>query len=268
MRALLRADLHPGDYFQQLWEDDKAYAEAVVKLFKQIGYSKIKVDTDVLQDEKIKNIIVDMPDEVTEEETRRLIMLAYTSRGQSYFIVSGINPTRLHIRIKGGLFGETKKACQEIYRNALREEKRARSRIRRQLFRNRQEDTPYITLEEKIDVFEPAKRSPTIEGHIIRSATVETFRERTYEFLLMILTLGFSVILFFFTPTIVAPWLLGITNSLTSRFALIFTQAYIQGALERVFSATLVTSMVTAIGILFRILQLRRLKPIKWDTIP
>ena len=99
-------------------------------------------------------------------------------------------------------------------------------------------------------------------GEIIESASVEGLRQSKYDLVLIAFTLLGSIGLFFGSP-LLAPVLysllswLGITE---------YDALYIQGALERTYSAFIVSFFVASLGILTKIFDLQKSKPIKWDT--
>lgn len=264
MRALVRADLLPSDYWEDLWTTNVIeYDKEVVQLFTDLGFGPVKVGQEtLLQDKAVQEIIVDIPDHVREQETSHLVMLGYISEGQAYFIVSSINPTVLHIRVRGRLFGRLARACAELNRNVNTLVKR-----RSQRFKNVVGDRTVgkagamLKLRSEIEVMEPGKEQHTILGHIIDSAAQEVLRQSTNEKWLVLFTFIAAVGLFVLTPSIAPP----ISRALNA-LGMHFEVSYIQGALERTYSAFLVTLTVTLVGLGIRIFDVRRQKPIRWTA--
>jgi len=267
MRALIRADLHPSLNFQQLWSDRNAYNEQVVRLFLEMGYAAVKTgQVDLEKDATVEELIKDIPPDIKEQETGHLIMLGYTSEGQSHFLVTGVNPTEVHIRVKGRLYGRLRRACVDIYKNAERLKKRRQKRKSLLLLKNDSKGiliTPYLILRKTIEVMEPLRDHPTIRGEIIESALSEVVKDNRNEVVLIIFTLVGSVFLFFATP-----YLAPVLQTFLVKFLNVvgYSKDYIQGALERTYSAFLVSFAVTLLTVLTKAFEISRFKPIRWDT--
>lgn len=273
MRALIRADLQPTNYFSSLWNKREKYNSQVTQLFLEMGFAPVKVGQKaLLEDPFVQEIIEDMPPDIKEQETQHIIMLGYVGEGQSHFIVTGVNPSVIHIRIKGRLFGRLRRACVEIIKKSrqLRDKRQIRFLGGRLVFSkyktthegNNDSVLPYLEIKPIIEVMEPMRDHPTILGEIIESAFVEVLRRNRYEVWLIGFTLIGTVALFFTSPPL-APIL--------ERFLLFFhitnyNALYIQNALERTFSAFLVSFAVTLLGVFVKIFEMSRLKPIKWDS--
>jgi hypothetical protein len=262
MRALIRADLKPADHFLLLWNDRKEYDDAVIRIFLKMGYAPAKTGQKELEDDAfVKEIIQDMPPDIKEQETQHLIMLGYTGEGQSHFVVTGVNPTEIHIRIKGRLFGRLRRACANIFQNSRKI--RSQWRISRFGQKLAEKDVlPYLEVRHSIEVMEPMRDHPTILGEIIDSPLRETIRQNTNEIYLALFTFVGSVTLFFLSP-VLAPL---IQNFFVQTFQTnIYDVDYIRGALERTYSAFLVSFAIAALGLSIRYFDLRHQQPIKWD---
>lgn len=263
MRALIRADLQPEDYFVALWKDRSKYDEEIIQLFLEMGYAPAKRDQEQLEEDAfVKEIIQDMPPDIKEQETQHLIMLGYTGEGQSHFVVTGVNPAEIHIRIKGRLFGRLRRACANIYQNS----RKLRSRRRNTVIESGESEKkiiPYLKVRSVIEVMEPMRDHPTILGEIIESPWTELLRQNANELYLAGFTFFSSVSLFFLSP-ILAP---RIEDYLIQTFkTTIYNQVYIQGALERTYSAFLVSFAVTLLGLSIKYFNIRHQRPIKWDS--
>lgn len=272
MRALIRADLQPSDHFSFLWREREEYDSQIIQMFLDMGYAPVKVGQEtLLNDPFVNEILEDMPPDIKEQETEHLILLGYVGEGQSHFIVTGVNPTEIHIRIKGRLFGRLRRACTDLIKNArkLRDKRQVRFFGSRLLIAKSKtsekahiSSAPYIEVRHTVEVMEPKRDHPTMLGEIIESASVEGLRQSKYDLVLIAFTLLGSIGLFFGSP-LLAPVLysllswLGITE---------YDALYIQGALERTYSAFIVSFFVASLGILTKIFDLQKSKPIKWDT--
>lgn len=272
MRALIRADLQPSDHFSFLWREREEYDSQVIQMFLDMGYAPVKTGQDaLLNDPFVNEILEDMPPDIKEQETEHLILLGYVGEGQSHFIVTGVNPTELHIRIKGRLFGRLRRACADLIKNArkLRDKRQFRllgGRILLAKFKAFEKDNissaPYIEIRRTVEVMEPKRDHPTMLGEIIDSAIVEGLRQSKYDSVIILFTLFGSIGLFFGSP-ILAPVLHDFLNWLRITG---YDAKYIQEALERTYSAFLVSFFISGLGVLTRIFNLRQSKPIIWDT--
>src|SRR5260221_8553531 len=120
MRALIRGDLQSKEYFMEKWKNRDEYDQAVIDLFLKMGYGAEATGQESLKDHAtVAEILEDMPQDVKDQELSHLIMLGQTSEGQCPFLVTAINPTEIHIRIKGRLFGRLRKACVDMNKHTL-----------------------------------------------------------------------------------------------------------------------------------------------------
>lgn len=327
MRALLRAQLHPKERFDKLWDlnldhsrvpslDD--YEQGVREIFRRMQYNVIVIcqeDIDAILDEVeqeektdldnpssqpraklpsgqnvsvspdcfldanvrqiVKDLIRETPRALRRFEYRRVIMLAY-GRDQAYFLVSAVNIDELHIRIKGGLFGSTERTCKDLIRKVSHDRKQVHPTLLRTLFlalgRHRNQlGSGYLTLTHNIEVIEPGERNATIFGEIIESPLRDLIKKNRSEYRLALLFFFSSFLLLIFTPTL-AIWLEPLAVWVQSILEYFFnpdvipeyTSLYIQGTLERLYSALFVTSIVTAANLIYKFLDIRRTRPINW----
>lgn len=203
-------------------------------------------------------IFKDAPEDIQDEEKRRLIMLGYTSKGQSNFLVVAVNPQEIHIRIRQGLFNRLRACATEICEKSKE-------------YRNQSgwlfgighifKKTAYFVPDSKIEVMESKRDEPTISGQIIDSALKEVFRNDKAEFILMILSAGIAIVGFIYTPSY-APYFKNILEHIVGTYDVL----YVQGAMERIYSAFLVTAFVTFINIIIKINSVRLDKPIVWNS--
>jgi hypothetical protein len=256
MRALIRADLFPEDHFVALWAIREDWDAAVRDVFFAMGYAALaKGQVALEEDVHVQSVLSDIPDDILTQEQKHLVMLGYISDGQSHFVVTGINPTELHIRIKGQLLGRLRRACVDMYLKSLKLEAPG---IRRML--SDPPARPLLRFERVIEVFEPKRDNATIAGTTIRSAREEVMRDNKNEVRLAIFTFLGTVLLFVATPSlapIMQPWVAWLGPG--------FTVQYVQGFLERVASAFVVTLAYSIINLIVKMLDVRRTKPIRWD---
>jgi hypothetical protein len=263
MRALIRAKLNPPEHFNSLWHNRVEFDKAVADLFQDMEFGpEITGQEAIINDSIAQKIIQDIPEDIKEQETKHLILLGYSGLGQAHFIVSGVNPTEIHIRIKGGLFGRIERSCRDITDKSLKLKKSRQKSP--PFFLSKNSEGTYLTLSPVIDVLEPTRDTPTITGEVIEAPMSEVIRKSRNEVALIIFTFLGALFLFFLTPTL-APGVQKFLSGLVSpAYAQGYTLIYVQGALERTYSAFLVTFSVSVIGLLTKIFELWRLKPVKW----
>ena len=109
---------------------------------------------------------------------------------------------------------------------------------------------------------EPKSFFPTIKGEIIQNPFREVLTKEYAEAIIMAVSFVLAGVLFFTTPSM-APRLKRFLESL----GFFFETSYIQGAVERVFSAFVVTFFISFIGLIIKYFALRRRRPIDWSTI-
>jgi hypothetical protein len=107
---------------------------------------------------------------------------------------------------------------------------------------------------------EPHRDHPTIQGEIIYSALSEVLQRNSNQRIMMIIAMIISGTLFIYSPQL-AP----IIQPLFTWINPLMTVGYIQGALERTYSAFLVTFIVTFFTFAIQVFQLRKQKPIIWE---
>lgn len=273
MRGLIRLDLAPKTRVNQLWTNRQDYDDAVIRLFREIGYipkdPRSNGDSNVppvafssdsterqqqLQSSaEIATLFEDVPADITAEEQRHMIMLGYTSEGQSTFVVCAINPTELHIRIRQGLFERLRRSCLEIARKVRRHDHLFNRFFHRQELR--------VTTRDTIEVMEAHRDIPTIRGEIVHSSTAELVRRHWPELVIALVTFVISSLLFLNTPRIASP-----TQSWLAARGFTFTLEYVRGTFERVYSAFLVTFFITTLTLLIQWIAIYRRKPITWNS--
>ncbi len=264
MRALIRVRVVDDGGTLPPRETREDYDAAIIQLFREIGFSPRLLrlgneipDQAALEDsEEVKELFENLQGTIYEEEKRHVVMLGYTSAGQAEFVVCSINPNVLHIRVRDDLFEKLRLACREICAETWNHGDAAR---RDHLFFWRR-PRPYLVLQETIEVMEPGNKTVTILGHIIRDPFRAMLRYNWRKFALGTATLLIAVILFWFSPSLAAP-LQQILNIVK-----FFEVDYLQGALERTYSAFLVTFAVTFIELAMRYADLRRMRPIVWNA--
>jgi len=223
----------------------------------------------------IKDIIREIPQKLRDKECRRAICLGYSSEGQAPFIVFAVNIRDLHIRIRGGLFGKTERACKDIILKAAIHRKINKSiaarfgRLISGQWRNFQ--PTYLTIQKKIEVMEPNEPMPTIVGTVIESVWAELYSTNRREVLLSAAFFFVALILVIFTPTMavqfepIAKVFETILKSfINPRLVPSYEVQYISSALERTYSALFVSSLVSFATLLTSYVDIKRNFPIKW----
>lgn len=251
MRALIRVKLEPTQYFINLWKNRKNWDEEIVKILTTIGYPpKVTGQKALSKDKRVLEIIKDMPKDIAAEERQHLVMFGYTSDGQAGFVVTGVNPNEIHVRIKGRVFSRVRRASREFLLKIHPHRKR---RFQKALF----------SLEPKgyIEVLEGGSDSPTILGRVITRPARYLLQKHQAELVTLLVTSFVSTLLFFFTPSIKTP-----VSQFFQSLGFDFTEQYIGGAFERLYSAFLVTSVTIALTQFLRYLELKRLFPVDWGT--
>lgn len=220
-----------------------------------------------LRDTIIEYIFRDVPEGALHERDS-VVMVGYASYGQLGFVVSRINHAELHIRVRGDTFIRIKNTCADIQSKAeLLTPKYPRLLNSRLQKYDAKSKKPHIILNRQIEVLEPHQHTPTINGRIISSAIKEAITDDRIDELVALSTGIAALVLFLVTPYM-ADHVADVINAFTERiYSRSYTDAYISNAMERLFSALLVTSMVTFISFAARVFSLRRFKPIKWSNI-
>src|SRR5262245_32223361 len=221
-----------------------------------MGFDAKSTGAEVLTRPETGRIIDHIPDDIKDEELHHPILLGYISDGQVHFLVCAVNQRELHIRLQAPLFLRLRRACVELVR-----------KNRSLSFRRRligwvpfvQPKRPYITLTPTIQVLEPGRDEPTIEGTIVNKAFVAAVRRSSDSTIISVLFGSLALTLFFFAREVATV----ISGRLSSKYSV----DYVEGAIERMFSALLVTSLVAGLGVLIRYLELRRTRPIEWDVL-
>jgi hypothetical protein len=257
MRALIRGELHPDlDVPALLSDEPEAYVKRVVDLFAAMNFDAKAIGKDVLDRDETKAITDHIPKDIKDEELKHPILLGYISDGQVHFLVCAVNQRDLHIRLQAPLFLRLRRGCAELVH------KTSRLRFRRQLFdaipfvRRKQ---PYIILYRTIQVLEPQRDEPTIEGTIIGSPLLAATRQSSHASLTAVIVAGLAIVLFFYSRSL--------SPLLQSWLPKHLPETYAESALERISTALLVTAFVAALGVFLRFLELWRTKPIEWDFL-
>jgi hypothetical protein len=301
MRALIRASLHPARVFDQLWDDYPAYRKHVLLLFRNIGYapkhsvfprneaslaagasssgdighfnptpvnaatSSAINPTDTYEVcpnwKEVTDIFEDVPKDLRLQEMQHMIMLGYSSEGQGNFVVCAINPSELHIRFRQDLFerlrGSSEGICQKI--QSHRRRRAFIKRVWRALRRIHQSgDSSYLKLKPDIDVLEPHRDNATIVGHIVQSATRELIKTYYGEIATAVVTFVIALYLFFAAPSLAPKAQAWLFRS--------YDIGYVQGAIERIYSAFLVTAFVTGLDLGMKWFEFKKDRPIRWNS--
>jgi len=118
---------------------------------------------------------------------------------------------------------------------------------------------------------EPKETSPTIVGTVIESVWTELYETNRKEVLLATSFFFIAFILLIFTPTIapaIQPHGRLFENALKTfinpKIVPVYSVDYVQGALERTYSALFVSSVVSFAGLTTRLFDIVRTQPIKW----
>jgi len=263
MRALIRVTVTDRGATLPKRENRADYDSAITDLFRAIGFdprslagsTTLPSQKDLESSEEVKTLFEGLQGTIADEEKKHLIMLGYTSAGQAKFVVCAINQNVLHIRVRDDLFEKLRLACGEICGKIW-----THSRWRPHLKKRGTEQRRALALAEVIEVMEPTHKTATILGHLIRRPLVATIKYHRGESLLALVTLATSAALFWYTPELAEPLTRFLDRLKT------FQVPYIQGALERTYSALLVTFAITAIELLIKYIELRRVRPIMWNA--
>lgn len=258
MRALIRIDLLDAANILPPREEREEYDKKIRELFSQIGFNARELkDTVSIPSQAelaicpdVEYIFHGVPEVVSEEEKKHLIMLGYTSDGQAKFVICSINQNVLHIRVRDDLFEKLRRSCREMctsiwtYMVGLHWwGKHVRLKVR-----------------EYIEVMEPGHHHPTIIGYVIHRPLKALLKQHPGESIMAFSTGLAALALFLFSPELAKP-LAAFLEHIKH-----FEVAYIQGALERVYSAFLVTCTVTIIDLVVRYRALKYGLPILWNA--
>lgn len=225
--------------------------------------------------QSIKEIIREIPESIRKTECRRVVCFGYSSDGQSHFLVFAMNINDLHIRIRGGLFGKTEQACKDLIQKAAQHRKGINSparNIKAMLTGSyKNANNVFMTINPSVDVMEPGQSMPTIKGEIVESVWKEIYKSNRREVLLSIIFFSVAFLLLVFSPTMAIafnPTALFFENVLKSflnpNIVPNYTVDYIQGALERTYSALFVSSVVSIAGLATKVFDIVKTMPIKW----
>jgi hypothetical protein len=263
MRALMRIEI--VDPKNQLPDrnDREQYDAAVVALFKEIGYDARQLSSmattlpsqaELEQWEEVKRLFEGVPNNVLSEEAKHLVMLGYTSEGQAKFVVCSINQRIIHIRVRDDLFDKLRRACREICTSIWKH-----AAYMHRPFGKRSSYL-YLRVNGPVEVIEPGHGHATILGHLIKSPFRELVKTYPRESSLAVITFLVSLTLFWITPDL-APVLTKELQRIKD-----FQTSYIQGALERTYSAILVTFFLTTVDLAIKFRQLWIGRPIIWNA--
>jgi hypothetical protein len=282
MRALIRLKIQPEERLRELWpkqwkQGDSGfsgkevsqthqgemgrYYEEIAGLLMEVGFAPLKTwHDDLINDQFVAtNILHDIPKDIESQEKNHLVMMGYISQGQAHFTVAAINPGELHVRIQAPLFDRLRKACEDFNQKVVAFSRRKLSWSLPGLGREVSAEQYRILVNPVIEVLEAHRDHPTLEGDIIRNPWREVTRENPGELAIVSFTFIISLLLFLFTPDL-APKLAGYFVAINPQF----TETYIQGTLERIYSAFFVTFSITLFGLAVRARNLKQFMPIKW----
>jgi hypothetical protein len=263
MRALMRIEIVDPKRQLPSRNDRDQYDAAVVALLKEIGYDARQLSStattlpsqaELEQWEEVKRLFEGVPNNVLLEETKHLVMLGYTSEGQAKFVVCSINQRIIHIRVRDDLFDKLRRACREICTSIWKHAAHMHRTF------GKRPSYLYLRVNGPVEVIEPGHGHATILGHLIKSPLRELIKTYPRESSLAVITLLTSLILFWITPDfapVLTKWLQRIKD---------FQISYIQGALERTYSAILVTFFLTIVDLAIKFRQLWIGRPIIWNA--
>jgi len=256
MRALIRVELAGlSPDFPQRSEEE--YDKNVKNLFAQMGFDARPMEPGPDGcSEEIEYLFEGVPKRIKDEEMKHIVMLGYTSEGQAKFCVCSINRETLHVRIRDDLFDKLKRACSELCARVWQ----LNSSLPRKGWFKRRALSVSAKVRSSIEVMEPGHGHATILGHIVQHPVRVLFRTYPGEVLIASTTLLLFCVLFWLTPDLAAP-----IAAFLSHFRQ-FSAEYVQGALERIHSALLVTSFVTFIDLFIKFREFRRVRPIMWNA--
>jgi len=265
MRALIRVTIVDPSGSLSSREDRENHDKEIIALFKAVGYDPrslgtnrgLPTESELEESPEVRSLFENLEGTILEEERKHLLMLGYTNAGQARFVVCSTNPKVLHIRVRDDLFEKLRVACAEICVKIWKHS--AQQRLRNFISRKPQRRR-YLQLHDVIEVMEPAHKTATILGNIIRRPLRAVFKYHQKETLLAVFTLVTSVLLFWYAPDLAPP----LTKTLATLKS--FKVEYIQGALERTYSALLVTFAVTGVQLLLRYFEFRKSRPIMWNA--
>lgn len=264
MRALIRAEIKGFCNKLPSRNDRTKYDHVLVELFKNIGYDArewaghLPTQDELEESADVNRLFESVPETIKNEELKHLVLLGYTSEGQAKFVVCSINQNILHIRVRDDLFDKLKRACKEICMGAWRHAAVSSFLMRRH--RKEPNWDLFLSIRGPIEVMEPNHSHPTILGHLTRKPMRTLFKHQAGESILAVLAFSLSILLFLFTPDwapIVTQILLPIKT---------FDQQYIQGLLERIYSALIVTFFITTLDLAVKYRDLYRNRPILWNA--
>jgi hypothetical protein len=264
MRALIRVEIVDPKCGLPPRANRAEYDPAIISLFGVIGYDarhlanacSLPTQGELEQSKDVEYLFEGVPDRVKDEEMKHLIMLGYTSEGQAKFILCSINQTILHIRVRDDLFDKLRRACKEICRSVWDHSAR---QIKRSFLLRKSSDK-HFRIKGPIEVMEPGHGHPTIIGQLVRHPLASLFKNNPGESALALVTLAIAVVMFWKTPEFAPALTAWLAHFKT------FKPEYIQGVLERIYSAFLVTFFVTLMDLIIRYRELRRGRPIVWNA--
>lgn len=253
----MRAVIMPGTgtAFPDRLEDKDEYDRAVINIFKSMGYDPRSfydaegknLPIKLVETRDVELLFEGVPKDIANEEIKHLVMVGYTSEGQAHFVVCSINRHDLHLRIRDDLFEKLRRACAEICDRSWRAHAK-------------NPNDPHLDINNTIEIIEHGHSHATIRGDIVQKPLKTVIYENVAETLIIFITFIFSVLLFLFAPKIAE----NIYDAMKPTE--LFTKQYVQGFIERVDSALLVTFAIALINISLKYIQLRKTKPIKWNA--
>lgn len=265
MRALIRASIVTrGRHELPVRSERAAYDAAIVKLFQEIGFDprtvsgsgQVPAQSELAASREVATLFENLQGTIVEEEKKHLVMLGYAGSGQALFVVCAINQGELHIRVRDDLFEKLRAACTEICTKIWAHSGRGRG-LGVSVGRG-----PHITLRlaDQIDVMEPNHKSATIKGRIIYRPFLALFRYHRTATRVALAALALAAMLFVYAPAIAPRLAAGLA------WFKAFDTGYVQGTLERVFSAFLVTFFVSLLELFLTWRDYHRRKPVIWNA--
>lgn len=265
MRALIRASIvtHGTESLPDRADREK-YDAAIVKLLQDVGFdprtvsgsSSVPTPEQLAESPEVRALFENLQGTIVDEEKKHLVMLGYAGSGQALFVVCAINQNEIHIRVRDDLFEKLRAACTEICTKVW-----SHARRRRSLWSLRRRESSFtLRLADQIDVMEPNHKSATIKGRIIYRPLLALFKYHRTATRVALATSFLAAVLFVYAPAI-APRLAAGLSWLRA-----FDPLYVQGTLERVFSAFLVTFFISLLELFLTWRDYHRRKPVVWNA--
>jgi len=195
MRVLIKIDLYSGRGKKKIppFQDDddakisEGYINKVTSLFKGMNFHTYTRENygDSPFSDLVNKSYENVPEDVKEEELERNVLVGFTSEGQLHFVVTAINPDRLHLRAQSDLFFRMQNASKEIMSKLPSASKCHYYKLR---------GIPHLKVIEDIQVMEVGQRIHTITGKVLssfRKVLHQTFKETTINIVLFFVGIVF-----------------------------------------------------------------------------